>query len=402
MAGWAAAVSVLVMAAAALPPGSLDPRWGGDGIVTTDLGATWASDVAVLADGRVVVAGGDDLLGAVLARYLPDGRPDRSFSGDGVAYQRVDGRLSQYHAMAVQQDGSVVAAGPIEFDSNRHGEIVVARHLPDGSLDPTFGGGDGTVTATAGSTSVYVAGVAVHGDGRIVVATIAGGGPPTAVFGFTSDGAPDDTFGEAGVVRPGVLPLDVVALADGRTVLAGQAESRPALAALLPDGSLDPGFGDGGIADPDPPGYGGWFVAVAAAGGELVAAGSVELGTADQDDILVARFRDDGTLDPSFGGDGFVTEPLGSGYDDRSTDVGVQPDGRVVVAAHDDGPSTPSPVLLRFRPGGRPDRAFGGTGIVRLDTGRSGVIPVVAMVVGARTATIAAGSRPMTTARVVL
>ena len=65
---------------------------------------------------------------------------DRTFSGDGrVTTQFPGSRTDLANAVAVQQDGRIVAAG----DSLNYG--AVSRYLRDGSLDPSFGGGDGLV-----------------------------------------------------------------------------------------------------------------------------------------------------------------------------------------------------------------------------------------------------------------
>ena len=79
----------VVTAVAAAGPGSLDPGFGGVGIVTTDFGGTeLAGAVAVQPDGRIV-AGGDTSAGTTFAtsRWLattPTGSLDTSFGGGKV------------------------------------------------------------------------------------------------------------------------------------------------------------------------------------------------------------------------------------------------------------------------------------------------------------------------------
>jgi uncharacterized delta-60 repeat protein len=77
------------------PSGALDRRFGGDGIVTTDMDRyDYASGLEPQADGKLVVSGiGDHYnLGYpqrwVVLRYRKSGRLDRSFSGNGVAFPR--------------------------------------------------------------------------------------------------------------------------------------------------------------------------------------------------------------------------------------------------------------------------------------------------------------------------
>ena len=93
------------------PDGSLDPSFGQNGRVTTDLGASEGANALVLQpDGKLVVAGesGGDF---ALARYNPDGSLDTSFSGDGIVTTDFAGWGDVAYAVALQDDGRIVAAG---------------------------------------------------------------------------------------------------------------------------------------------------------------------------------------------------------------------------------------------------------------------------------------------------
>jgi len=73
---------------------------------------------------------------------------------------------------------------------------------------------------------------------------------------------------------------------------------------------------------------------VVAPDGRIVVVGRVEVG--GESDTLVARFRPNGRPDRSFGGDGIVvTDHSGRGIDDRATAVARQPDGRIAVGGAD-------------------------------------------------------------------
>jgi uncharacterized delta-60 repeat protein len=123
--------------------------------------------MAVQRDGKIVVAGGAGLapegggeFGAV-ARYLPSGKLDPSFGGgDGVVLARA---LKPFTAVALQRDGRIVLTAPI-------GEVV--RLLPDGRFDGNFGI-RGRKYAGASSAS-YPTSVAVAGDGGIFVGGMTG------------------------------------------------------------------------------------------------------------------------------------------------------------------------------------------------------------------------------------
>src|SRR5919201_1880476 len=71
-------------------PGSLDPCFSNGGMVTTTIGSTAAANaIAVQPDGKIVVVGkgGPDAAKPdfAVARYMPDGTPDESFGTKGIA-----------------------------------------------------------------------------------------------------------------------------------------------------------------------------------------------------------------------------------------------------------------------------------------------------------------------------
>jgi uncharacterized delta-60 repeat protein len=162
---------------AVTPAGSADPTFGADGAVTFGVGAGAAvRALALQPDGKLLVAGNAG--GGLLARLLPDGRPDVTFSRDGIARLGVPGATVE--AVALQPDGKIVVAGAAGSDS------LVARFRPGGARDPGFGA-DGvlrTALVPAGLT-----GVGVAPDGRIVGGGVAAGA--VALLGLTGGDSSD-------------------------------------------------------------------------------------------------------------------------------------------------------------------------------------------------------------------
>jgi uncharacterized delta-60 repeat protein len=249
-----------------LPDGRLDRDFGSGGLVVTDLGVGTDDSVSAVAlqpDGRIVVAGnsGDR---AVLARYLPDGRPDPSFGREGSLV--VGAGLIYAWALALQGDGEITArvgegaptSGGAGVQGTRRERIIVAgqggvlggpydfavaRYLPDGRPDPSFSG-DGVVTTDLGSTGERAAAVAVRPDGTVVAA--GSSGASFAVVRYLADGRPDPAFGADGVVTAGPdigAGQALVGEPDGRLVVAG-GEVTPrgrqvAVARYRPDGGME-------------------------------------------------------------------------------------------------------------------------------------------------------------------
>src|SRR6185312_7554259 len=106
-------------------------------------GADQANAAVLQADGKIVVAGslgpvlfaGEDFL---VARYLPDGSLDPSFGEAGRVITDFGGR--DFAAAVIQQpDGKIVVAGAARSGGAPFGAVALARYLPDGSLDREFG-----------------------------------------------------------------------------------------------------------------------------------------------------------------------------------------------------------------------------------------------------------------------
>lgn len=154
-----------------------------------------------------------------------------------------------------------------------------------------------------------------------------------------------------------------------RTLLAGASIAPPrgvrlAIVAYGANGSLDRGFGAGGIVLSDA--EGGMFARAIGSDsfGQLVVAG--EGGVSDT--VAVARFNGDGSPDPTFGGDGMVTLPL-------DLDVGgMRTDGnqRVFVAGTRRGIGASEGVVLCLTRFGALDPTFGEAGVVSLPLAGNG------------------------------
>ena len=190
--------------------GRLDPRFGRGGKVVTTIGS-WneGTALAIQPDGKLVVAGeaDDDF---ALARYTADGRLDPSFGGGGTVVTnfgvRQDCRDCGYpstdkaHAVAVQADGKIVAAGASDL-SGRSGDknccfddFALARYTADGRLDASFGSGGKVLTQFADNAIVHS--IAIERDGKIAAA--GGGAGYFALARYTSAGKLDPTFGDRG------------------------------------------------------------------------------------------------------------------------------------------------------------------------------------------------------------
>jgi uncharacterized delta-60 repeat protein len=161
--------------------GTLDASFDGDGkaIVAFDEGGDnydYASDLLLQADGKIVLAGGVRTASLAadygVARLLPSGALDTGFGAQGtttIQFSAFPERMDLAFAVALQADGKLVVGGTV-YHTLEDTDIGVARLLPNGSLDSTFGsGGTATVAFDLGQDNQDdCVDMVLQGDGKIV------------------------------------------------------------------------------------------------------------------------------------------------------------------------------------------------------------------------------------------
>lgn len=376
-----ALLSALLLAApsaAGAFAGRLDPSFGSDGKVTTLVpgGSSVATALAIQPDGKLVAAGyhGDFRAGDfVLVRYAADGRLDPTFGTDGVVTTPITPGVDQAHALVVQPDEKLVAAG---FSGGfPASEFAVVRYAPDGRLDTTFGSGG--VATTAIGTSAEAHGAVLQPDGKLVLAGYAqtGGTYVFALARYLPDGTLDGSFGSGGTVTTPIGSVEAFGLAavlqpDGKVVVAGGADTRIALVRYHVDGTPDATFGSGGIVTTAAGASAAAAALVRQPDGKLVVAGTRATGTVDRD-VLLVRYDVYGTPDAGFGSGGVVTTSIRR--PDDAMALALQPDGKVVAGGRSSDETTGYDfVLVRYRPDGSVDASFGTGGVVLTSVGAGG------------------------------
>ena len=115
----------------------------GDGRTTLDLpGSTDPSSPAVQPDGKIVVAG----LSNSVVRVNADGSIDRAFGVGGLADVAALNGSRHLRDVALDADGRILVAGIVDFQAPPYGsDTTLTRLNPDGSLDTGFGNGGSTV-----------------------------------------------------------------------------------------------------------------------------------------------------------------------------------------------------------------------------------------------------------------
>ena len=112
------------------PDGRLDPTFGRGGKATSGFGKLgYAEDVVLLAGGRIAVAVGNDLGLFEVARYLPNGTPDKMFGKEGVARASFGGQFDVATSVGVQADGMLIGAGTTYNSAKEEQRFALARFI---------------------------------------------------------------------------------------------------------------------------------------------------------------------------------------------------------------------------------------------------------------------------------
>lgn len=314
---------------------------------------------------------------------------DPSFGDAGLSLTWLSQYFDGANRVAVQSDGKLVVMGSIVNQLGSR-DLMVARFLPEGDLDPSFGI-NGLVTHD-GAPDDLGRDLALQVDGGVVVvgiASVPGVSMAGEVVRFTAEGTLDPAFGNGGEViidngYNGFL-TGVAVQDDGKIVVVGKGSDDGVLekfylARLNTDGTMDGGFGmEGEVFTSVSSGDVGANEVVLLDDGRMISVGRSGDGQAGECDVTVIRYLEDGALDVTFDEDGIAVLPS-IGVTDAGNAVTVQPDGKVVVAGGG-AQSTDSACVFvaRLLPDGSLDPWFGEDGIVRtrtgyLHTGASGVV----------------------------
>jgi uncharacterized delta-60 repeat protein len=298
--------------------GHLDPTFDGDGLVTTNLSGE-ALDVvhalAIQSDGRILAAGyrtGATNDFAVM-RYDTNGSVELLpnyvkdfFGGNDIAQD-----------IALQSNGKFVLSGSScnGFVTIGDCDLALARYNTDGRLDTTFSGDGLLTTDFGGGNNGSLGGLAIQSDGKIVVAGYMHNGTDRdfAVYRYLSSGKLDTTFSGDGRFRFGF----VAGKDDTATDLALQSN------------------------------------------GKILIAGYAHTGGPVTRNFAIARLNPNGTLDATFNVDG--KQMTNFGGNDTANGLALQSDGKIVVVGEKHNLTTllSSFAIARYNPNGTLDNTFG-------------------------------------------
>jgi uncharacterized delta-60 repeat protein len=198
-----------------LTAGDLDPTFGVGGHVETEYVTSTEASKAFASveqsDGKIIAAGEGGI-----ARLLPNGSLDTTFGVGGQVQYPYFAR-----SIALQTNGSFVVAGATSTVGKPR--FVVSRYLSNGTIDTSFDT-DGHAQLSFGGTSEYATDIAVQTNGRLVVVGVSDS--RIAVARLTAAGSLDTTFSGDGLLLKAIYSTrneaSAVAIqSDGKIVMVG-------------------------------------------------------------------------------------------------------------------------------------------------------------------------------------
>lgn len=300
------------------------------------------------------------------------GELDLSFSGDGRDV--ITFPLPQQHtarAVVVQPDGKIVVGGDAVW-ADTGSDFTMVRYNSDGSLDPSFGTGGIARSHLPGNERGLD--LTFQPDGKLIMAGNTSPDQHITLMRFNDDGTLDAGFGSGGVTGTNFgtysFASAVAIRPDGKIVVGGSiagSNASFAIAQFNADGSPDRSYAFGSRNATEFGAFEEVADMILQPDGKVVLAGFIRYPNG-QSDIFLARYQLNGILDPSFGTNGSVTTSIRA--IDQLFALDLQPDGKLVGTGFTRESGGPRDYfLVRYASSGMLDSGFGTGGIVIGGTG---------------------------------
>ena len=279
---------------------------------------------------------------------------DSSFGTDGVFVfhpSKVDafGYFDHVYKVLVQEDGKILTIGESCTDKY-NSAIYISRHNVDGTLDETYGEGGYVFLKVSELIYKNCPKDAVLGeDGMLYIAgcTYNNGLNAGFILCLDENGFENEDFGEGGWVvteqdQYGLIYEGIDIDKKGRILVAGYYNDEIIVRRFTKKGTLDVTFGNNGTVslelDADPAAHSYAFDIKALDNGKIILCGYKRLGSADEGLFIwshLIRLKSNGTLDETFAENGVLYLYAGE-YAEFALSLAVQPDGKYLVAGHNE------------------------------------------------------------------
>lgn len=367
--------------------GSIDASFGNNGKIISELTPLdiFGTRIVFQPDGKFIVSATkrynfDPNFYVGIERYTEDGQPDLTFGTQGQTVASFGNGKSYPSSMALQPDGKIIVAG--RYQQTNNSLFSVMRFNANGVLDTTFDA-DGKLTTSFGSgTSGTGMQVSVNENGKIILAGVVFSNTARQ-FGlvrYNANGSLDTSFDTDGKATSLFDLEDDYALVnsisrqpDGKYLAVFSmtnyllTNSNFVVRRYNADASADETFGNQGeISTPFDTGLNEAQFADTAPDGKIVVVGKSVPQSYDRVAFGVARYGQNGAIDPSLDADGKLTTDFEKG-NDRLKTLLVLPDDKLIAVGISDyrnaNNSTARDIILsKYNSDGSLDATFGNLG----------------------------------------
>ena len=306
----------------------------------------------------------------------------------------------------LKDDNSIIGVGFSRVGN--FDKIAMVKMDLNGKIDATFGQ-NGLLTFPFGSGHARASSIIQQPDGKYLVAGWAryGNKDEYVIIRLLQNGSLDSSFGTNGLVK-GVFSgssfaedeiAQIALLSDNKIVIAGRSYNGQNddgfVACFNTDGSLNKSFGNDGFLiitfNVNPP-YETVRALAIDKSDNIYLGGDVAVGFNIEDVFFIMKLNKDGVKDANFGTNGVVTKVLASNVIAGLNTMEIDAKGRILTGggAFDTDELDNNYFLTRYNPNGTPDVSFGQNGQVIL--ARSSLESISDLIVFPSGLIIAAGS----------
>ncbi|MBL7940834.1 MAG: hypothetical protein JNL43_15845 [Flavobacteriales bacterium] len=311
------------------------------------------------------------------AAHAQSGELDPDFATDGRFVLDIPGSNTYLGPVIVQPDDRILVLGNSEVPGISNSGLLV-RLMPDGTLDPLFGEGGVASTAEWDEGDGQFWAMDLLSDGSILVAMSGGPGGGGKLVKYLGDGTLDAGFGIGGVVQLANGSIRCLSIAsNGAIYAAGYSLSGLSMVArFLADGTPDDTYANSGFNAVDlTDGNQSVSCMDVFSDGSVLVGGSITGPAPDfVSDCYVLRFDPEGALDPDFHDAGIHIFSMAPDDGEGVNLVKFLADGRTVIAGYAHQPNfVTETFVLRGSFTDEPDPTWGGDGSVVVGHGSGGV-----------------------------
>lgn len=337
------------------------------------------TNMLILPEGKLLIAGstspGDyNLYNVAVTRLNNDGTADTNFGTNGLVTSDILGTFDNNIILTRNANGQIIMGGYTDQSTGSF-DFTLFRYSADGVPDASFGSGGSFLDFIPSSAFSYNYVFGQQDSKLLVLGASNDGVTKTFLSRFNSNGSVDNTYGQSGVAILPTLLANYSFQPDGKVLAIGSSDGGNGgnfqLWRFNADGTADNGFGNAGTVISDFGGNENPYYGAVQTDGKIVAVGYQYTDIGNQ--LLVARYNSNGSLDNSFGNSGFTT--VVGETETYPSSILVQPDGKILIISH--GYLHPPDysyfyfdiVLVRLNPDGSPDNTFGQSGVWIKDHG---------------------------------